>query len=366
MLIFSLCLLLLASFNPFAAAAVIGESEPNNDFAHADPVQCGDTVLCATLDPETEFDHYRIHLDAGDSLVACAFSCEGSITNTVMVLFNDRDSILAVDDNSGPQWFSQIRYRSFCSANYIIRMLKHPDTPDSAYSLVFDCSAFPPEDYDLCETARIIPSLPYYDEGSTLGQTDQCGTDAPDVFYRLVIPGGSTLFVTVCTDEFDARVQVIGRCYGDYWDDADEGCGLGAELACFSLSEGEYYLLVEGVSGGQVGDFSITVNAALPGCPEPQPLVLGRVGDYPLLDWPQFAAPSYYVIWYALAADGPWEHLGTSLFTYFVDSTGYADARRFYRVTAVCPWSSNGTRGNSEESPPGARVGCKQPTPQEK
>jgi hypothetical protein len=255
-----------------------------------------------------------------------------------MVLFDERDSILVVDDNSGPMWFSEIRYRAPAAADYVVRVLKHPSTPDSSYNLFFDCPAYLPEDYDLCESARIISALPYYDEGTTLGMTSQCGTAAPDVFYRLTLPGGSNLFVTVCTETFDARVQMLGRCYGDYGDDADEGCGLGAELLCFGLPEGEYYILVEGVSAGQVGNFTIDVDAALPGCPEPQPLILGRVGDYPLLDWPQFTSPSYYVIWYALSADGPWEHLGVSFFTYFIDSTGYADARRFYKVTAVCPW----------------------------
>lgn len=335
----SLCLFLITIFIPFtAAAAVIGESEPNNDTAHANPVQCGDTVLCATLVPETDFDHYRITLNGGDSLVATTFSCDGSQTNTLMALFDNRDSILAVDDDSGPMWFSEIRYRTPRTADYIVRVLKYPNSPDSSYSLVFDCPAYLPEDYDLCETARIIPSLPFDDEGSTLGQTDQCGTAAPDVFYKLILPEGTNLFVTVCTESFDARAQILGRCYGDYGDDADEGCGRGAELRCFGLPAGEYFILVEGVSAGQAGNFTINVDAALPGCPQPQPLILGRVGDYPLLDWPQFTAPSYYVIWYALAADGPWEHLGTSLFTYFIDSTGYADIRRYYRVTAVCPW----------------------------
>jgi len=338
MYIYPLYFLVVVLFAPFTTAAIISETEPNNDFAHANPAACGDTVLCATLLPETDFDHYRISVIGGDSLIARTFPCGESQTNTLLVLFDDRDSILAVDDNSGPMWFSQIRFRAPRTADYVVRVLKHPATPDSAYSLFFNCPVYPPEDYDLCETARIIPSLPYFDEGSTLGQTDQCGTAAPDVFYKLTMPGGSNLFVTVCTESFDARAQIIGRCYGDYGDDADEGCGLGAVLRSFGLPEGEYYILVEGVAAGQAGNFTIDVTAALPGCPEPQPLILGRVGDYPLLDWPQFTAPSYYVVWYALTADGPWEHLGTSLFTYFIDSTGFADTRRYYRVTSVCPW----------------------------
>jgi len=69
----------------------------------------------------------------------------------------------------------------------------------------------------LCETARVIPDLPYYNEGSTQGQTNQTGSPAPDVFYTLNIPVTGDYTFMVCSDLFDARVQVLGRCIGDFW-----------------------------------------------------------------------------------------------------------------------------------------------------
>ncbi|MBU0509362.1 hypothetical protein KKH27_11075 [bacterium] len=334
----TLLLVWLVCFLPVLALAAISETEPNNDFEHANPVSCGDSVVCATLVPATDFDHYRIHVLSGDSLILRTFPCQNSQTNTLIVLFDDRDSVLAVDDDSGPMWFSQIRYRTPRTADYFVRVLKHPATPDSAYGIVFQCPFGQPEDYDRCETPRIVPSFPYYNEGSTLGQTHQCGTAAPDVFYKFTLPAVSNVFVTVCTDAFDARVQILGGCCRDFLDDADTGCGLGAELISFNLAAGDYYILVEGTSAGQAGNFSIEVDAALPGCPAPYPVVLTEVGNLPLLDWPEFSTPDYYVIWHSPLAQGPWEHLGVSFLTYFIDSSGFTATRKFYKVTSVCPW----------------------------
>jgi len=321
-----------------SAQGYVTESEPNDDFAHADTVHCGDTVWCATLEPATETDFYRFYLNNEDSLIATTFDCNGSITNTFMVLFNDEDSVLAVNDDGGPRSFSRIRYRATQPGDYFLRVLKHPWTPDSSYCLDVGCPGYLPEAYDLCQTPRIIPSLPYYDEGSTLGATHQCGTAAPDVFYGFYFPVVGNLFVTVCTNSFNARVQVIGRCCGDFWDDADTGCGLGAELISFGLAEGNYLLLVEGTQANQAGNFSIEVEAALPGCLPPDSIVLTTVGSYPLLDWPEMVGPSYYVVWQSPVMQGPFEHLGIAFQTYFVDSTGFTSTRKFYMVTSVCPW----------------------------
>lgn len=320
------------------AGAFITESEPNNTPEQADVLQCGDTVSCAVLSPANDLDHFRFSTLNGDSIIITTWPCLGSATNTLIVLFDDGDSVLAVNDNGGPGEFSLIRYRAFYSGDYVVRVLRQGDS-DSTYTMTIDCPVGQTEDYDYCSTARIIPSFPYHDQGTTRGMSNDCnGTDAPDVFYAFHNPILSHIFITVCSSPFDARVQIMSRCCGGFGDDASIGCLQGANLTCLNLPEGDYIIMVEGTTAQQAGDFSIDVNAILPGCPVPGPVVLTTVGGLPFLDWPQIDGPSYFIVWQSNSVDGPWEHLDFSFATYYWDSTGYAGMRRFYRVTSVCPW----------------------------
>ena len=248
------------------------------------------------------------------------------------------DSLLAGNDNGGAATFSQIRYAITRTAEYVTRVIQYTPSPDSTYDLIISCPHPPPEDYDLCETARVIPGLPYYNEGSTQGQTNQGGTPAPDVFYSFYNPVTGNYTIIVCSDLFDARVQILGRCVGDYWDDANEGCNLGALLNTYNLAPGQYWIMVEGTTANEIGNFSIEVTAQLPECPPPESVTLSTVGGYPFLDWQELSGPYYYIVWQSNTSNGAFEHLGTTFVTYFIDSTGYSNARRFYQVTSVCPW----------------------------
>jgi hypothetical protein len=321
-----------------SVCAFVTEHEPNNSIETANPIACGDTVYCAVLSDQMDLDHFRFSAYIRDSIVVRTFSCEGSNTNTYIVLYDDRDSVLAVDDNTGPAEFSEIRYVAPRTGNYIVRVFHFLALTDTSYNLVVNCTEHPMEGYDLCTTPRIIPALPYYNEGSTLGMTSQCGTAAPDVFYRFHNPVSNTLYITVCTDEFDARVQILGRCCNDFFDDADLGCDLGAQLTSYNVAAGDYFILVEGTNANEVGNFTIEVTAQMPQCPAPQEVVLETIGGYPALDWPEVAGPSYFVVWYSSSATGIYDHLGTTFYTYFIDSSGYVGQKRFYKVTSVCPW----------------------------
>lgn len=323
----------------FALANLVTEHEPNDNLSQANAVQCGDTIVCGQLESVRDVDNFRFFIYQDDSIVAAAFPCDGRIlTNTFMVLFNDQDSVVAVDDNNGPQEFSMIRYLARTSGFYTIRIMRHYVSNDSVYSLSLTCPVHLSEAYDYCATPRIIPAFPYYDEGTTLGMTSQCGSAAPDVFYKFNNPIESNLFITVCTEVFNARVQILGRCCLDFYDDADAGCGLGAALISFSLPPGDYFILVEGTAANQAGNFSLDVNAEMPGCPPPAPVTISSVGGYPFLDWPEFSGPSYYVVWFANNPTGPFDHLGITFYSFYVDSLGYTGSHRFYQVTSVCPW----------------------------
>jgi len=321
-----------------AAFPFVTESEPNNTTAQADRIQCGDTVYCALLDGLGDLDHFRFAAVAQDSIIVFTESCDDSLTNTVLVLFDNHDSLLAVNDNGNGGGFSRIRYRALYSGDYVARVLRQ-SFYDSVYSLVVVCPRGVPEAYDSCSSPRIIPSLPYSDSGSTRNATDSdCGTAAPDVFYKFYNPVRSHVMVTVCSNPFDARVQLMTQCCGGPLDDASEGCDSGAEITYLNAVEGDYYIMVEGTLPGEVGEFSIHIEAITPGCPEPGPVVLTTIGGYPFLDWPEVAGPSYFIVWQTTSLSGYWEHLGVTFTTYFVDSTGFAGTRKFYHVTAMCPW----------------------------
>jgi hypothetical protein len=322
-----------------ASALAVTEHEPNNTSVQANAVQCGDTVVCAVLSSHTDYDFFRFHAFAGDSIIVFTTRCEGSNTDTYMNLFDEQDSSLEADDDGGEEHFSMIRWAAQYSGNYFVRVVWFVTAEhDSAYNLIIQCPRWVPDAYDSCRTARVISALPYYDEGSTQGAHSECGTLSPDVFYRFHNPAEDDLEITVCSDHFNSKVQLMGGCCTDPMDDADTGCNLGAFLPVFSLPMGDYYIMVEGTAANQVGSFSIEVTAHLSDCPKPDSVKLFTVGGYPFLDWPELTGPTFYIVWAANYANGVFEHLGTTTETYYVDSTGYNAPRRFYQVTAVCPW----------------------------
>lgn len=329
-----LAVLLLAA----GGMAWVLEQEPNNHAPQANLIACGDTVYCATL-PTADTDCFRFTMAAYDSLVATTWPCAGSHSNTLIALCNSRDSLLMLNNDSGLEEFSRVHWLATTAGEYRVYVYRWTTSIDSTYSLTLECPVYVAEDYDLCSTPRIVPALPYFDEtGSTLGMTSQCGLNAPDVFYRFNNPVTRTLRLAVCTTQFDARVQIITGCCGEYLDDQNVGCGSGAVLNTYNLPAGDYNVLVEGTTASAAGRFSLEITAEPLACPAPGPIVLATIGGYPTLDWPELDGPAYYVIWQSSAVNGWWEHLGTTYLTYFTDSAGYTAPRRFYYVSAVCLW----------------------------
>ncbi len=330
-------LLAIAALINAVAALAVSEVEPNDETWLANAAACGDTVVCATLSPWYETDCFSFYVQGVDSIHLITNSCNGSV-NTLLALYDENDSLLATDDDGGPGACSYIRYRTNGPGTFVARVYGQMNSADSVYSLFINCLNPPPEAFDICTTPRVITALPYYDEGTTYGATNETGTASPDVFYRFYSPATGNYRITVCSTTWDARVQILTGCYSGFLDDASTGCNLGADLFTFGLSEGDYTILVEGTADNQQGDFSLEVLGFLPDCPGPSGVVVTTIGGLPFLDWPQLDGPEYYIIWSASTPDGLYEHLGVSPVTYFADSTGYAAARKFYHVTSFCPW----------------------------
>jgi hypothetical protein len=260
---------------PQFAFAATTETEPNNDLSHSNLILCGDTVLCANL-PLGDFDHYRFLAPGGDSLYCRTFACGDDHTDTYLVLFSDQNQIIIVDNDGGPMAYSTIGIWVPQTAYFRLRVMRGDQVAaaDSTYSLLVSSRTPLSEEFDFCETARVITSMPYFDVGDTFGKTDNIGTDAPDVFYFFHQPVQSDVLLEVCTESFNARVQILDYCMGGYGDDASEGCQNGATLITYGLLPGDYYILVEGMTALDFGEYTLEVAPYYPECPDPRFLII--------------------------------------------------------------------------------------------
>lgn len=316
----------------------IVEHEPNDDFEQANAVVCTDTIYCATLDPAGDQDYFQFVGQAGDTLIASTLNCEGSNTNTYLYLYDSTQEILAENDDIGEGLFSCIEQILPYDGRYFLMVVEVTPFFDSAYCLALDCQALSPTPHDLCEQARVVGGIPYQDASSTFGCGSECPTSAPDVWYFFSNPVRRTLIFSVCMTNFHARVQVMGGCCTQFFEDSEDGCGDGAILMMHDMVVGDYYILVEGIDAGESGDFVFQVNGETQPCPAPTELTLATVGGYPFLFWEAATGAVSYIIWQSSDANGSYEHVGSTTDTYWTDLTGYTGTRRFYRVTASCPW----------------------------
>lgn len=318
-----------------AQARIVSESEPNDGFAEADSIACADTVECAHLDSMSG-DFFRLVVPGGDSVYFRTLPCVGD-ENTVILLYDSTFALLGINDNSGPGLFSTLGV--FLQVNQLcyVQVVDPTRSSTGPYTLIVECVAFEYSSNGLCSNARPVTFFPYYDEGSTFGAGNEVGTPSPDVYYELTLATPGDVFVRVCSDAFDSRVQMITHCVGGLMDDASEGeCQLGADLFLFGLSAQTYYIMVEGTTASQFGDFTIEISPVLQPCSVPLELLLFTVGELPFLDWLDVPEADYYLIEQASSGEGPFEALAVTNESFWQDPTGYILAKRFYRVRSIC------------------------------
>jgi len=245
---------------------------------------------------------------------------------------------MAVNDDSGEGYFSRIELILPYDGRYFLRVVEVQPFFDTSYCLVLDCQALSSAPHDLCTQARVVSGIPYQNASSTFGCGSECGTGAPDVWYFFSNPARRTLIFSACMTNFQARIQVMGGCCTQFGDDSEEGCGDGAILMIPDMPIGNYYIIVEGIDASESGDFIFQVNGETTPCPSPTELTLATVGGYPFLFWEAATGAVLYIVWQSNEANGTYEHVGSTTDTYWTDYTGYTGTRRFYRVTAYCPW----------------------------
>ena len=322
-------------FSSSVLARVVSEQEPNNSFAEANEIECGDTVLCASSLPN-QGDFFTLVVPGGDSTYFRTFACEND-ANTFVLLYDSTYNLLALNDDGGPGTYSSLWVFFPQERRCYLQVVDSHNNPPGDYSLSVTCQFVGAGLHDLCSSARQVTFFPYYDESSTYGCGSEAGTAAPDVYYQLTLATPGDLFIQVCSEFFDARVQVLESCVSGFLDDSQTGsCLQGADLPVFGLQAQTYYIMVEGTALNQYGDFSIEILPLLEPCPEPSTLKIFDVGGLPFLDWEGVPEADYYLIEQATNGQGPYEAVATTTETFWQDPIGFSLSRRFYRIRSIC------------------------------
>jgi hypothetical protein len=140
---------------------------------------------------------------------------------------------------------------------------------------------------DTCDTATVIASLPYSDDGTTVGYTNDydevcpySGSLSPDVVYAYTPAADTTVNVSLCvgTTNYDTKLYIYeGSCPGAGAVACnDDSCAAPLFPSTFissvegvALTGGQtYYFVVDGY-GGDEGPYTIDISEAAPppACP---------------------------------------------------------------------------------------------------
>jgi len=142
--------------------------------------------------------------------------------------------------------------------------------------------------------AQVIPSLPFWDSGTTAGYTDvydevcpYTGSISPDVVYSFT--SATTIYpvmIDLCGSSYDTKVYVYDEsltlvaCNDDYY--TGDPCGQYVSLLedVEFVAGTTYYIVIDGW-GGDFGDYQIDVHGYMIPCYEEYP---DNEGEPPLVD----------------------------------------------------------------------------------
>jgi len=116
----------------------------------------------------------------------------------------------------------------------------------------------------------VIPGLPYTDNGSTVGYTDDYDYDAgggnstsPDVVYSYTPAVDEEIYISLCNSEFDTKLYVYENSTSKVVRSNEDYCGddgYKSKIWYLAITAGNtYYIVVDGW-GGEAGNYEITVD----------------------------------------------------------------------------------------------------------
>jgi len=134
---------------------------------------------------------------------------------------------------------------------------------------------------DTIGEAVIIPSIPFYDAGSTAGfvndYDEACpytGSTSPDVVYAFTPVAGLAVTINLCASAYDTKVYVYADSPGTLLAcNDDAGCGYSgwqSRIEALALAGGHtYYIVIDGY-GGSSGPYTLDISLYEP-CVVPCP-----------------------------------------------------------------------------------------------
>jgi len=130
---------------------------------------------------------------------------------------------------------------------------------------------------DVISTATAIPGLPYSDNGTTTGYTNDydeacpyTGSTAPDVVYSYAPADDQSIDIDLCGTAYDSKLYVYENdvttliaCNDDYYSDADCGYYTSALFGVDLIAGNTYYIIIDGY-GTSSGSYILNVEQAIP------------------------------------------------------------------------------------------------------
>jgi hypothetical protein len=259
---------------PMTVTADVAEVEPNDDFTTANPAACGDAIRPAAIDVPDDIDWIAFSANAGD-VITLGTDADGAspIDDTIIGLFDAAGTQLAVDDDSGPGYYSLIsNFVAPATGVYYFGIIAYDAAAVGTYQGFITCQAgLPAPPNDQCAGAIDLPCGVVDLSGTTSGALNDYSPGAGgctgysaagrDVVYRMLASPGDMLNLTY-TSTADASIYIISDC-----GDPIGSCLVGADdtvsgqpesLAYTFSSAGTYYLILDSYGTSTYGDWTLT------------------------------------------------------------------------------------------------------------
>lgn len=272
----------LLDFVPIAGtAAVVSETEPNDDCGAPDPASIFVDDVAASIDVAGDEDWFVFDGVAGQCVTIATESRESSSTDTQLYIYDaagcsDPLAFLAFNDDGGPGLFSLISdFEIPADGTYYVRVKHFSSSGTGAYTLLASEGACPqPPANNTCATAEPVACNSSVTGSTVLGTNDledltgicvPFGADGPDVFYSVVVEPGEQIDALVDPVDWDPALWIVTNC-------TDENtCVAGADAGFFNdpesvswTNEGDspqtVFVIVDSFTASAFGDFTLTIS----------------------------------------------------------------------------------------------------------
>lgn len=259
---------------PLSVTADVAETEPNDDFGTANAAACGDAIRPAAIDVPDDIDWISFTANAGD-LITLGTDADGAspIDDTIIGLFDSGGTQLAVDDDSGPGYYSLISgFPAPATGTYYLGIIAYDAAAVGTYQAFISCTAAPPAPAnDQCAGAYDLPCGPVNLSGTTAGALNDYNPGAAgctgysaaglDLVYKVTASAGQILTLTY-TSTADASIYLISNCadpVGSCIAGADATVSGQPENLSYTFSTaGVYYLILDSYGTGTYGTWTLT------------------------------------------------------------------------------------------------------------